>query len=317
MHVLIPEFCDVINAAQRIKKYVNKTPVMTSRTLNSMFRTDLYFKCENFQRGGAFKFRGAANAVLALAEDEAMKGVGTHSSGNHAAAVCQAAKIRGIEAHIVMPRSAPEVKKKAVRDYGGKITFCENTLMSRESTMDEILGKTGATFIPSYNHFDVIAGQGTAAKELIEEIDDLDFLLAPIGGGGLVSGMAIAARGLAPRAKVIAVEPKNADDAYRSFRSGNIMPPLKPNTIADALLTSLGALTFAVIREKVDGIVTVSEKAIIKAMRLIWERMKIIIEPSAAVPLAALMEEKINIRHRKAGIILSGGNVDLVSLPFK
>jgi threonine dehydratase len=316
MEIRLPELKDVIKAHDRIREYIHHTPVLTSKSINSIFGSEIFFKCENFQKAGAFKYRGATNAIVSLPDHEAKDGVGTHSSGNHAAALALAAGIRGIPAYIVMPRTAPEIKVKAVRGYGGKITFCEPTLEARESTMDKVIKETGAVFIPPYNHFDIISGQGTCAKELIEEVPGLDFVMAPVGGGGLVSGTATAVKGMSPGTKVIAVEPANADDASRSFRSGRIVPSVHPDTIADGLLTSLGTLTFAVIISKVDDIVTVQESSIIQAMRMIWERMKIIVEPSGAVPLAALAEGKVAFRSKRIGIILSGGNADLDNLPF-
>ena len=312
----IPVFQDVIDAHERIKDLIHRTPVLISTSLNKMFNTSLFFKCENFQKVGAFKFRGATNAILSLSKEEAGRGVGTHSSGNHAAALSLAARIQGIDAHIVMPRNAPEIKKTAVESYGGIITFCEPTLEARESGMEEVMARTGCTFVPSYNHPNIICGQGTAAKELIEEVGELDIVVAPVGGGGLISGTSISTRGMLPGAKIIAVEPAGADDAYRSFTGGKIMPSVNPRTIADGLLTSLGELTFRVIRENVDEIVTVSEESIIAAMRLLWERMKIVVEPSGAVPLAGILENKINAEGKRIGLILSGGNVDLSSLPF-
>ena len=316
MNLLLPKYSDIVDAHERIREYIHRTPVMTSKSINSIFKSELYFKCENFQKVGAFKFRGATNAILSLSENKMKNGVGTHSSGNHAAAVCMAAGLHDIPAYIVMPHTAPAIKIKAVEGYGGKITFCEPTLESRETVMQKILDETGAVFIPPFNDFNIISGQGTAAKELIEETGSLDIVMAPIGGGGLVSGTAIAAKGISPGTKVIAVEPANADDAYRSFHAGRIFPSVNPKTIADGLLTSLGPLTFAIIMKNVDDIVTVSESSIINAMRIIWERMKIIVEPSGAVPLAALLEEKVDFQGKRIGIILSGGNVDLDKLPF-
>lgn len=312
----IPDFNDVLSAHERIHKFVHRTPVLTSTSINSILGASFYFKCENFQKVGAFKFRGATNAILSLSKRDAGRGVGTHSSGNHAAAISLAARMRGIDAHIVMPHNAPEIKKTAVKAYGGIITYCEPTLESRESTMQEVVARTGIHFIPSYNHFDIIAGQGTAAKELIEDVEDLDIVMAPVGGGGLISGTSISTKGLLPGAKVIAAEPEGADDAYRSFTTGRLVPSVNPRTIADGLLTSLGDLTFQVMLDKLDEIVTVSEGGIISAMRMIWERMKIIVEPSSAVPLAAVLENKIHVSGKKIGVILSGGNVDLTSLPF-
>ncbi len=312
----LPEYQDVEQAHDRIRPYIQKTPVLSSRGINELLEGDFYFKCENFQKVGAFKFRGAINAIMSLSEDQAQRGVVTHSSGNHAAALCLAARIRGIPAYIAMPRTAPEIKKTAVEGYGGIITFCEPTMDSREQTKEKIVAETGAAFIPPYNHFDIVCGQGTAAKELIEEAGKLDMILAPVGGGGLMSGTAITARSLLPDAKPIAVEPAGADDAYRSLQAGHIIPSVKPDTIADGLLTSLGELTFAIIRDKVHEIVTVSEEGIITAMRMIWERMKIVVEPSGAVPLAAIIENKVEYKGLRTGLILSGGNVDLGNLPF-
>jgi threonine dehydratase len=316
MNLTLPEYKDITEAHDRIREYIHCTPVLTSKSINAIFDTDLFFKCENFQKVGAFKFRGATNAILSLPDNEIRNGVGTHSSGNHAAALSLAASMKGIPAYIVMPRTAPEIKIKAVTGYGGKITFCEPTLEARESTMKKVLEKTGSVFVPPYNHFDIIAGQGTCAKELMEDVANLDIVMAPVGGGGLISGTAIAVKGLSQATKVIAVEPANADDAFRSFHAGKIIPSVNPNTIADGLLTSLGLLTFAVIMRKVDDVITVSESSIIQAMRMIWERMKIIVEPSAAVPLAALVEGKTEFRRKRIGIILSGGNADLNKLPF-
>ncbi len=316
MELKLPEFEDVINAHDRIRKYIHRTPVLTSESINTISGAEIFFKCENFQKVGAFKFRGATNAILSLSDDKARNGVGTHSSGNHAAALSLAAGMKGIPAYIVMPHTAPGIKIKAVRGYGGKITFCDPTLEARESTLNKVLEETNAVFIPPYNHFDIISGQGTCAKELMEEIRSLDIVMAPVGGGGLISGTAIAVKGISPGTKIIAVEPASADDAFRSFNAGKIIPSVHPNTIADGLLTSLGTMTFAVIMKKVDEIITVSESSIIQAMRMIWERMKIIVEPSGAVPLAAIVEDKSIFRGKRIGIILSGGNADLDNLPF-
>jgi threonine dehydratase len=316
MDLILPEYQDVEKAHERIAPFIHRTPVLSSESINKLFQAEFFFKCENFQKVGAFKFRGATNAIMRLKKEDALRGVGTHSSGNHAAALSLAAAMRGITAYIVMPRTAPEIKKEAVRTYGGKITFCEPGLESREKTMEQVIRQTGATFIPSYNHFDIISGQGTAARELIEDAGPLDIVMAPVGGGGLMSGTAIAARAMLPDAKVIAVEPANADDACRSFYSGAIVPSVHPDTIADGLLTSLGTLTFRIIKDKVHDVVTVTEEQIIAAMRMIWERMKIIVEPSGAVPFAAVLGNRTNCRGKRVGIILSGGNVDLGRLPF-
>ena len=312
----IPVFADIEKAHLIIQKYAHRTPVLTSSSINKIVGGNLYFKCENFQKVGSFKFRGACNAVFSLSENVAQRGVATHSSGNHAAALALAAKIRGIDAHIVMPNNSPEIKKKAVAGYGAKITFCEPTLQARESTLEKIIEETGAIEIHPYNNFHVIAGQGTAAKELIEDFGDFDIIMAPVGGGGLMSGTAISAKHLLSNCKIIAAEPAGADDAFRSFQVKKIIPSINPKTIADGLLTSLSERTFAIIMEKVDDIVTVSEEKIVEAMRMIWERMKIIIEPSSAVPLAAILEGKVDIKNKKVGIILSGGNLDLGKLPF-
>ena len=313
----LPQFKDVVAAHERIRKYVHRTPVLTSSGINDIFSSSFFFKCENFQKVGAFKFRGATNAVLSLPEEDVKMGVGTHSSGNHAAALALAARMQGIQAHIVMPRTAPEIKKTAVRGYGGIITWCEPTLESRESTMQEVIDKTGVIFVPPYDHFNIICGQGTAAKELIEEAGELDIVMGPVGGGGLISGTAISTKGMLPSARVIAIEPAGADDAYRSFTSGKFVPSVNPQTIADGLLTSLGKLTFPLILDKVDEIATVSEDAIVAAMRMIWERMKIVVEPSGAVPFAAIIENKIDVAGKRVGLILTGGNTDLAKLPFK
>jgi threonine dehydratase len=312
----IPTYSDIEQAYLIVQKFAHRTPVLTSSSINNIVGGNLFFKCENFQKVGAFKFRGACNAVFSLSEEEAQKGVATHSSGNHAAALALAASMRRIAAHIVMPDNSPEIKKKAVAGYGANITFCEPTLQARESTLAQIVAETGATEIHPYNNFNVIAGQGTAAKELIEDAGDFDIIMAPVGGGGLLSGTALSTKQLLPACKVIAAEPAGADDAYRSFHERKIIPSIHPKTIADGLLTSLGERNFAIIMENVDDIVTVSEEKIVEAMRMIWERMKIIIEPSSAVPLAAILQGKVNIQNKKVGIILSGGNLDLGKLPF-
>lgn len=312
----IPEFGDVVAAHARIAPYVHRTPLYSSESINAITGGELFFKCENFQKVGAFKFRGACNAVFSLSEEEAARGVATHSSGNHAAALALAARMRGIPAYIVMPRTAPEIKKKAVAGYGGIITYCEPTLQAREETLAGVVAQTGAAIVHPYDNAWVIAGQGTAAKEMIEDAGSFDLILAPVGGGGLLSGTALSAKALSPGCRVIATEPAGADDAFRSFHAGKIFPSENPVTIADGLFTSLGQRNFAIIMDKVDDIVTVSEEKIIEAMRLVWERMKIIIEPSSAVPLGAILEGKIGVSGMKTGIILSGGNLDLGKLPF-
>lgn len=311
-----PTFSDIQQAHETIRPYIHRTPVLTSKSINEIVGAELFFKCENLQKVGAFKFRGACNSVFSLSPEEARNGVCTHSSGNHAAALALAARMRGIPAYIVMPENAPEIKKKAVAGYGAQITFCKPTLEARESTLKEVAQQTGATEIHPYNYFNVICGQGTAAKELIEETGELDVVMAPVGGGGLLSGTAISTKALLPDAKVVAAEPAGADDAFRSFYSKTLVPSVAPKTIADGLLTSLGSLTFPIILNHVDQIATVSEENIAAAMRMIWERMKIIVEPSSAVPLAAILEQKVEVTGKRIGIILSGGNIDLGKLPF-
>jgi threonine dehydratase len=312
----LPTFEDIQAAHDRIRPYIHRTPVLSSKSINEIVGADLFFKCENLQKVGAFKFRGACNSVFSLTTEEAKNGVCTHSSGNHAAALALAARMRGIPAYIVMPENAPEIKKIAVAGYGAQITFCTPTLEARESTLKQIAAETGATEIHPYNYFNVICGQGTAAKELIEEIGTLNIVMAPVGGGGLLSGTALSTKALLPNALVVAAEPAGADDAFRSFYSKTLQPSVAPKTIADGLLTSLGSLTFPIIMNNVDQIITVLEESIVAAMRMVWERMKIIIEPSSAVPLAAILENKMDIKSQKVGIILSGGNVDLGKLPF-
>ena len=308
---------DIRNAAQRIHPYIHHTPVLTNESLNKRVGAQVFLKCENLQKVGAFKFRGACNAVFSLRDEQAANGVCTHSSGNHAQALALAARTRGIPAYIVMPDNAPAVKKQAVAGYGGQITFCEPTLEARESTLERIRLDTGANIVHPYNDERVIVGQGTATLELLEEFPDLNAVIAPVGGGGLISGTALAVTGLKKGIRVIGGEPEMADDAYRSLQAGEIIPSIKPKTIADGLLTSLGTLTFPILQEHVEQIVTVSEKSIVDAMRFIWERAKIIVEPSAAVAVAVLWETKIDLRGLKVGVILSGGNVDLEKLPWQ
>ncbi|HNV52076.1 MAG TPA: pyridoxal-phosphate dependent enzyme [Tenuifilaceae bacterium] len=311
-----PQISDIESAYHLIKPYIHKTPVLTSESVNTILGAELFLKCENFQKVGAFKFRGATNAVLRLTDEEAKRGVATHSSGNHAAALALAAKKRGIPAYIVMPDNAPSIKKKAVAGYGGIITFCMPTQQAREETLAQIQKETGATFIHPYNNFDVICGQGTASLELLEEIPNLDIVIAPVGGGGLLSGTATYVKGKNPAIKVFGAEPQRADDAYRSLRDKTIYPSVSPKTIADGLLTSLCPLTYEIISENCDGIFTVTEESIVAAMRMVWERMKIIIEPSSAVPIAAIMSYPDSFRNKRVGVIISGGNVDLDNLPW-
>ena len=312
-----PTIADIHAAARRIRPYIHRTPVLTSESLNRQVGAQVFLKCENFQKVGAFKFRGACNAVFSLSDQEATRGVSTHSSGNHAQALALAARLRGIPAYIVMPNNAPSVKKAAVAGYGGQITFCEPTLEAREATLAQVVEETGSSVVHPYNDERVIAGQGTAALELLEEVPDLDVVIAPVGGGGLLSGTSIAASETKRGIRVIAGEPEMADDAYRSLKVGAILPSVKPKTIADGLLTSLGDKTFLIIQHCVEQVVTVSEQGIVDSMRFIWERTKIIIEPSAAVAVGVLWERKIDLTGRKVGVILSGGNVDLEKLPWQ
>ena len=311
-----PTLEQIRQAADRIKPYIHRTPVLTCRTIDDMVEAEIYFKCENFQKAGAFKFRGATNTVFSLTEEEAANGVATHSSGNHAAALSLAARTRGVRAYVVMPRTAPQVKKDAVAGYGAQITFCEPTLAAREQTLAKVVEATGAAIVHPYNDYRIIAGQATAALELMEEMADLDVIMTPIGGGGLACGTVLYVKYTNPKTKVIAAEPMGADDAYRSFQSGRLIPSENPKTIADGLLTSLGDKTFPIVTEYLDDIVTVSEEGIIQAMRCIWERMKIVVEPSAVVPLGALLTGRLDVADKRIGIILSGGNVDLDRLPW-
>ncbi len=313
----IPTDSDIEQAHERIKPYIHRTPVMTSMSLDEMAGCQVYFKCENLQKVGAFKARGAMNAVLSLSREERARGVATHSSGNHAQAIARAAKIMSIKAYVVMPRTSPEIKKTGVKSYGGEIFECEPSLASRESTLIEVMKKTGSVEIHPFNNYDVIAGQATAAKELFEEINDLDFIVTPVGGGGLLSGTALAAKYFSPATKIVGAEPELANDAYRSMQSGRIESPLPPTSIADGLLSSLGDKTFPIMRELVNEIITISDQEIIAAMRLIWERLKVIVEPSGAVAFAAVLKDKSKFHNKKVGIILSGGNVDLHKLGEK
>src|SRR6476646_5662950 len=310
------DFAAIRVAHQRIRPHIHRTCVLTSSRLNDASGASLFFKCENFQKGGAFKARGATNAVFSLDDTAARRGVATHSSGNHGSAVARAAKLRGIPAHIVMPSNSAKVKIRAVESYGAQIVFCEPTEESREIKCTEVINQTGATLIHSFENEHVVAGQGTAAIELLEDIADLDVIMCPVGGGGLLSGTAIAAKSMRPQIKVVAAEPANADDAAQSFRAGRRLVREKKFTIADGLRTNIGEPNFAIVQSYVDDIVTVSEEAIISAMRTIWETMKIIIEPSAAVSYAAIVENKIAFEGKRVGIILTGGNVDLDALPW-
>jgi threonine dehydratase len=312
----IPTTGDIRRAAERIKPHAHRTPVLTCEGLDRLAGCRLFFKCENFQKVGAFKFRGACNAVFSLPDEEIQNGVATHSSGNHAAALALAASLRGTRAHIVMPQDSPAVKKAAVASYGAEITWCRPTLRAREDGLAEVIERTGATEIHPYDDPRIIAGQATAALELLEQIPDLDAVLAPVGGGGLSSGTCLAVKALSPRTPVIGAEPQGADDAYRSLQAGKIIPSLNPDTIADGLLTSLGELTFSVLSRHMEKIITVDDPSIISAMRHVWERMKIVIEPSSAVPVAAVLQNKDEFSEKRVGVIISGGNVELSRLPF-
>lgn len=301
---------DIAEAHERIVNHVNRTPVLTSQSINEIAGCSIFFKCENFQKVGAFKARGAMNAALQLSDAERAKGIATHSSGNHAQAIARAGRILGMPAYIVMPSNAPQIKKEGVKGFGGQIFECEPTLQARESTLADVVAKTGATEIHPFNNYHVITGQATAAKELFEDTEELSVLLAPVGGGGLLSGTLLSAYYYSPTTEVIAGEPEGADDAYRAMKSGKIEKS-QANTIADGLLTMLGDKTFPIVQKHIKQIITVSDAEIIAAMRLIWERLKIVIEPSAAVPFAALLKEKKQFSGKRVGIILSGGNVDL------
>ena len=308
---------DRIRAAhERIRPFIHRTPVLTSASLDEATSAKLFFKCENFQKIGAFKARGATNAVFSLDEQTAKRGVATHSSGNHGTALARAAKLRKIPAHIVMPKNSAKVKIRAVERYGAHVIFCEPNDQAREAACADVIAKTGATLIHSFENGDVIAGQGTAAIELLEDAD-VDLVICPVGGGGLLAGNAVVAKSIKRGIKVIAAEPANADDAAQSFRAKKRIVTEKKFTIADGLRTNVGETTFPIIQRYIDGVVTVSEGATVSAMRTIWETMKIIIEPSAAVPYAAIVENKIDISNRRVGIILTGGNVDLDALPWK
>ncbi|WP_332767717.1 pyridoxal-phosphate dependent enzyme [Phenylobacterium sp.] len=308
---------DIEAAASRIAPFVHRTPVLTSRRLDEILGAKVFFKCENLQRIGAFKARGAHNAVFALDEGAVARGVVTHSSGNHAAALSLAARNRGVPAFIVMPSNAPTAKVESVRRLGGEITFCEPTIAAREAAAEEIVAQRGATLIHPYDDPKVIAGQGTAAAELLAKVPDLDAVMAPVGGGGLMSGTAVAVHGLAPSTKIWAVEPAQADDAWRSWTTGVLTPGDPPDTIADGLRTTLGGTGFSILRALLDDFVTVDEAAIVSSMRLVWEVLKVVIEPSSAVPVAALLDRKLPSDGRRVGVILTGGNVDLEHLPWR
>lgn len=315
--IKIPDTDTLSKTADNIKPYIHRTPVLKSQNLNNLTGCILYFKCENFQKTGSFKIRGAMNAVLSLTDDEKQRGVVTHSSGNFAQALAYAASIKGIKAKIVMPENVIASKRDAVLGYGAKIIYSGNKPTDREQKSDEIIKQSGASFIHPSNDLRVIIGHSSCAMELINDAEDLDYVLVPVGGGGLASGIAMAFRNFSPNTKIIGVEPKNADDAYRSLRENKIIPQTNPNTIADGLRTSLGDITFPILKEFLKEIITVSEEEIISAMRLLWERLKIVVEPSGAVSFAAIPQKKAEFKNKKIGIIISGGNIDLNNLPFK
>jgi len=312
----VPNLETITQAHERIGPWIHKTPVLTSESIDQFAGSSIHFKCENFQKVGAFKFRGASNAVLSLDPEQGKKGVATHSSGNHAQALALAGKRQGIKAYIVMPENSSKVKVAAVKGYGGEITFCAPNQQAREDTLAEIVDRTGAHFVHPYNDYRIIAGQATAAVELLEQAPDLEVMMAPVGGGGLLSGTALATHYISPQTKVYAGEPKGADDAWKSFNAGKIVPVVHPKTIADGLLTCVGDKTFSIIQKYATDIFTVSDDEIVAAMQLLWERMKIIVEPSSAVPLAALIKHREQFQNKRVGIILSGGNLDLGKLPF-
>lgn len=312
----VPTISDVVEAHQRIKPHIHRTPVLTSSYIDALVGWRLFFKCESLQKAGAFKARGASNAVFGLSSDEAARGVATHSSGNHGTCLSYAAGRRGIPCTVVMPRTAPQAKKDAVRGYGGVVVECEPSTSSREAVFNEVVAKSGAEFVHPYNDPRVIAGQATCSKELIEQVDGLDAVIAPIGGGGMVSGTCLTLSNLAPKMEIYAAEPEQADDAYRSFKAGHIIADDAPNTVADGLKVPLKDLTWHFVRNNVTDILTASEAEIIEAMKLIWKRMKIVVEPSSAVPLATILKNKSLFAGKRVGIIVTGGNVDLETLPW-
>lgn len=314
--MIIPTFDDVKAAHERIKPHIHQTPVLTSSYLNGLSGAQLFFKCENFQKAGAFKVRGASNAVFGLSETKAQAGVATHSSGNHALSLSYAAGRRNIPVTVVMPRTAPQAKKDAVRGYGGKIVECEPSTSSREETFASVVAETGAEFVHPYNDPRVIAGQATCSRELKEQVEDLDAVIAPIGGGGMISGTCLTLSTIAPHIKIYAAEPKNADDAYRSFKAGHIIADDAPQTVADGLKVPLKELTWHFVSNHVSDILTASEQEIIDAMKLTWQRMKIVIEPSCAVPLATILSNREVFAGKRVGVIITGGNVDLDRLPW-
>lgn len=312
----LPSYEDMLAAHERIKPYIHRTPVLTSTYFNELTGAELFFKCENFQKAGAFKVRGASNAVFGLSDEAAQKGVATHSSGNHALSLSYAAGRRGIPCHVVMPRTAPQAKKDAVRGYGGIITECEPSTTSREEVFAEVHARTGADFVHPYNDPRVIAGQGTCSKELMEQVEGLDAVIAPIGGGGMVSGCCLTLSTLAPNVEIYAAEPEQADDAFRSFKAGHIIADDAPVTIADGLKVPLKENTWHFVSNHVTDILTASEQEIIDAMKLTWQRMKIVMEASCAVPLATILKNPEVFRGKRVGVIITGGNVDMDKLPW-
>jgi len=313
----IPTLADVVAAHTRIRPHIHRTPVLTSSFINSLVGAELFFKCENFQKAGAFKARGASNAVFGLSDEQAARGVATHSSGNHGTCLSYAARRRGIPCTVVMPRTAPQAKKDAVRGYGGRVVQCEPSTSSREAVFAEVVAESGAEFVHPYNDPRVIAGQATCSMELIEQVDGLDAVVAPIGGGGMVSGTCLTLSNLAPNVRIYAAEPEQADDACRSFRAGYIIADDAPNTVADGLKVPLKELTWHFVRNHVTDILTASEEDIVDAMKLIWKRMKIVMEPSSAVPLATIIKNREVFAGQRIGIIITGGNVDLDTLPWQ
>lgn len=313
----IPTISDVFEAHDRIRPFIHRTPIITSIYINSLAGAELFFKCENLQKAGAFKARGASNAVFGLSDEQAAKGVATHSSGNHGTCLSYAAGRRGIPCTVVMPRSAPQAKKDAVRGYGGTVVECEPSTSSREAVFAEVVAKSGAEFVHPYNDARVIAGQATCSREFLEQVGNLDAVIAPIGGGGMVSGTCLTVSNLAPHVKVYAAEPEQADDAYRSFKAGHIIADDAPNTVADGLKVPLKDLTWHFVKHNVSDILTASEEEIIEAMKLIWKRAKLVMEPSSAVPLAAILKNKSIFAGKRVGVIITGGNVDLDTLPWQ
>ena len=312
----IPTYDDVLEAHDRIKPYIHCTPILTSTFMNDLTGADLFFKCENFQKAGAFKVRGACNAIFGLDDDKIEKGVATHSSGNHALSLSYAAGRRGIPVTVVMPRTAPEAKKAAVRGYGGTVVECEPSTSSREAVFAEVVAKSGADFVHPYNDPRVIAGQATCSRELLDELGELDAVIAPIGGGGMISGTCLTVSNTAPKTKIYAAEPKNADDAYRSFKAGHIIADDAPETVADGLKVPLKDLTWHFVSNHVEDILVATEQEIIDAMYLTWQRMKIVMEPSSAVPLATIIKNRELFAGKRVGVIITGGNVDLKKLPW-